>query len=290
MARAVILAAGREADLEPLTADIPAAMVPVLDRPVMAHTVGLLRRAGIEEIVAVLRRHPQVVRRHFGDELLYEIEPRPLGTAGTVLACRHHVADEPFLVVSGHVLTDVDVAVLLDAHRAGGALATTCIGRDGSAAGIHVLEPAALDHVPAGRAADWEDDVFPALGERIRAVDVRGYCLTLDSVARVREGAFDLLEGKVRLPVTGEQVAPGLTLGEGSSLDGIAMIEPPVWIGDDVQIGEHARLRGPLVIGHGATIGDGAQLRGSVILPGSTVPRETMLVGGVAGPSFYGRA
>jgi len=278
--RAVILAAGREGDLEPLTADIPAAMVPVLDRPVMAHTVGLLRRAGVEEIVAVLRRHPQAVRRHFGAELVYEIEPRPLGTAGTVLAVRHHLGAEPFLVLSGQMLTDLDVAALLDTHRAGGALATTWAGRD-----IHVLEPAVLDHVPADRAADWEADVFPALGERVRAVEVPGYSLALDSVARVREGAFDLLEGRVRLPVTGEEVAPGLMLGEGSSLDGIAMIEPPVWIGDDVQIGEHAHLKGPLVIGHGATIGDGAQLRGSVILPESTVPRETMLVGGVAGPS-----
>ena len=56
----------------------------------------------------------------------------------------------------------------------------------------------------------------------------------------------------------------------------------------------HVRNRAlpiPLVIGHGATIGDGAQLRGSVILPESTVPRETLLVGGVAGPSrTQGRA
>jgi mannose-1-phosphate guanylyltransferase/mannose-1-phosphate guanylyltransferase/phosphomannomutase len=281
--QAVILAAGREADLEPLTADIPAAMVPVLDRPVMAHTVGLLRRHGVERIVAVLRRHPQAVRRHFGDELTYEIEPRPLGTAGTVLACRHHLGDEPFLVVSGQVLTDLDVAGLLEAHRAAGALVTSCLGTDGRPAGVYVLEPAVLEHVPAGRAADFEADVFPALGDRVRVLEAPGYCLVLDSVARVRQGAFDLLEGRVRLPVSGEQVAPGLTLGEGSSLDGIAMIEPPVWIGDDVQIGEHARLRGPLVVGHGATIGDGAQLRGSVILPGSTVPRESILVDGVAG-------
>jgi len=53
--------------------------------------------------------------------------------------------------------------------------------------------------------------------------------------------------------------------------------------GAGVEIGEHARLQGPLVIGDGAAIGDGAQLRASVIFPGSAVPRETILIGAIAG-------
>ena len=92
-----------------------------------------------------------------------------------------------------------------------------------------------------------------------------------------------MIEGRLNLPVDGEELDEGLTLGEGSSLDGVAMVEPPVWIGADVEIGEHAGLQGPLVIGDGAAIGDGAQLRASVIFPGSTVPRETILIGAIAG-------
>ena len=87
----------------------------------------------------------------------------------------------------------------------------------------------------------------------------------------------------LELPVDGTVLDEGLTLGEGSSLDGVAMVEPPVWIGADVEIGVHARLQGPLVVGDGATIGDGAQLRASVIFPGSSVPRETILIGAIAG-------
>ena len=52
--------------------------------------------------------------------------------------------------------------------------------------------------------------------------------------------------GRVELPVDGDEIDDGLTLGEGSSLDGITLVEPPVWIGADVQIGEHARLQGPV--------------------------------------------
>ena len=99
----------------------------------------------------------------------------------------------------------------------------------------------------------------------------------------LRRAAFDLLAGRLELPVTGEMIDEGLTLGEGTSLDGIAMIEPPVWMGVDVQLGEHVHLEGPLVIGDGATIGDGAQIRASVVLPGSEVPRETVLIEAIAG-------
>jgi NDP-sugar pyrophosphorylase family protein len=109
------------------------------------------------------------------------------------------------------------------------------------------------------------------------------YWLDLDSPDRLRRGTFDLMMGRLSLPVEGDEIDHGLTLGEGSSLDGIALVEPPVWIGADVQIGEHARLQGPVAIGDGATIGDGAQLRASVILPGSSVPRETILIGAIAG-------
>lgn len=243
--RAVILAADRGAGLDPLTAEIPAAMVPVLDRPVMAHTVGVLRRHGIEDVVAVVGHQPEAVRRYFGSGVGY-VTDIPHGAA---------------LVVEGHVLTDLDVTAVLDAHAASGARETVCV-KDGAPCGIRVVGTE---------------------GGGVRHHEVDCYCLALETPQLLRRGAFDLLEGRVELPVAGEEVAAGLTLGDGSSLDGIAMIEPPVWIGCDVEIGEHAVLRGPLVIGDEAAIGDGAQLRGSVILPGSTVPRETILVDGVAG-------
>ena len=246
MMRAVILAADRGAGLDPLTAEIPAAMVPVLDRPVMAHTVGVLRRHGIEDVVVVVGHQPEAVRRYFGAGLGYVTD----------------VPNGPSLIVDGHVLTDLDVTALIAAHAESGARETVCV-KDGAECGIRVVGTEGSGGV--------------------RHYEVDCYCLALESPQLLRRGAFDLLEGRVDLPVSGDEVAAGLTLGEGSSLDGIAMIEPPVWIGADVEIGEHAVLRGPLVVGDAAAIGDGAQLRGSVILPGSTVPRETILVDGVAG-------
>ena len=49
--KAVIMAGGQGSRLRPLTNNRPKPMVPLVDRPVMAHTVGLLKRHGLDEIV-----------------------------------------------------------------------------------------------------------------------------------------------------------------------------------------------------------------------------------------------
>src|SRR4051812_40299663 len=127
--RAVLVAGGSGAGLSPLTGEIPAAMVPVLDRPLLGHTVELLWRQGIDEIAVILGRHGDIVARHFGPALDYRRDDRPLGAAGAVASCRGLIGDEPFLAIAGGALTDLDVAPLLERHRAAGALATLCVKR-----------------------------------------------------------------------------------------------------------------------------------------------------------------
>jgi mannose-1-phosphate guanylyltransferase len=57
----------------------------------------------------------------------------------------------------------------------------------------------------------------------------------------------------------------------------------PVWIGDDVELGAEVRLQGPVVLGDGARIGDRAQLRETIVLPGTRVDAEAILIGAIAG-------
>src|SRR3954454_5360538 len=102
-------------------------MIPLLDRPVLAHTLGLLRRDGVGQVLAVLGRDAKVVTDFFADELDYRFASRPLGTAGAVAACADALGEEPFVVLSGAVLADLDVRRLMDAHRASGAVATVCV-------------------------------------------------------------------------------------------------------------------------------------------------------------------
>ena len=49
--QAVILAGGRGSRLGALANEVPKALVPVAGRPLLAHSLSLLRRHGVEEVV-----------------------------------------------------------------------------------------------------------------------------------------------------------------------------------------------------------------------------------------------
>ncbi len=85
--RAMLLAAGLGTRLRPLTYELPKPMVPVLDRPVMAHILDLLDTNGFDEVIANLHYFPDTIRDYFGDRLSYRYEEELLGTAGGVRNC-----------------------------------------------------------------------------------------------------------------------------------------------------------------------------------------------------------
>ena len=107
----------------------------------------------------------------------------------------------------------------------------------------------------------------------------------VEEVLELREGddVVEALAGLLAVTVPGTRVAEGLTVGEGSSIDGVESLEGPVWIGRDVAIGAGARLTGPLAIGDGARVGAGAALRESIVFPGGEVAPRALLIGAIAG-------
>jgi mannose-1-phosphate guanylyltransferase len=82
--KAMVLAAGLGTRLKPITFEIPKPMVPVLDRPVMAHIVNLLEKQGFDDLIANLHYFPNSIKNYFGDTLTYSYEKELLGTAGGV--------------------------------------------------------------------------------------------------------------------------------------------------------------------------------------------------------------
>ena len=121
--KAMVLAAGLGTRLRPLTYEITKPMVPVLDRPVMEHILDLLSRHGFDEVIANLHYFPETIREHFGERISYRFEEELLGTAGGVRACAEFFGDEPFLVISGDALTDIDLSALAARHRESGGVA-----------------------------------------------------------------------------------------------------------------------------------------------------------------------
>ena len=318
--RAMVLAAGLGTRLRPLTYEITKPMVPVLDRPVMAHILDLLDRHGFEQVIANLHYFPETIREHFGDRLEYRYEPELLGTAGGVRACADFFGDQPFLVISGDALTDIDLGSFLASHRASGGIATLAVKRvadtrefgvvlhdregritgfqekpspeealsDLGNCGIYIFDPRVFDYFPERPFVDWAQDVFPALLENdvpFHIHEIDEYWNDVGSLGELRQGTFDALEGKLRLEMAGEEVRPGVILAGDQSLPEDIEVEGPVWIGHDVSIGVGVRLMGPVVLGDGARVGARAQLRESIVFPGTEVADESILIGAIAGHS-----
>jgi mannose-1-phosphate guanylyltransferase/mannose-1-phosphate guanylyltransferase/phosphomannomutase len=314
----MVLAAGLGTRLRPLTYEITKPMVPVLDRPVMAHILDLLDRHGFAEVIANLHYFPDSIREHFGERLEYHYEQELLGTAGGVRACRQFFGDQAFLIISGDALTDIDLSAFLARHRAAGGIATLAVkqvsdtreygvvlhdseGRitgfqekpepdealsDLGNCGIYIFEPAIFDYFPERPFADWAQDVFPALLANdvpFHIHEIHDYWNDVGSLAELRQGTFDALRGELHLQVAGREVRPGVTLAGEQALPEDLEVDGQTWIGHDVHIGAGVRLMGPLVLGDGTSVGDGAQLRESIVFPGTDVAPGSIMIGAIAG-------
>jgi mannose-1-phosphate guanylyltransferase len=316
--RAMVLAAGLGTRLRPLTYEITKPMVPVLDRPVMAHILDLLDRHGFDRVIANLHYFPESIERYFGERMSYRFEQELLGTAGGVRACSDFFGSEPFLVISGDALTDIDLSAFVARHRQAGGIATLAVkkvsdtreygvvlhdreGRitgfqekprpeealsDLGNCGIYIFEPEIFDYFPDRPFVDWAKDVFPILLEHdvpFHIHELREYWNDVGSLAELRAGTFDALRGELHLQVDGREVSPGVIVAGETLLSDSVEVDGPVWIGRDAQIGDGARLMGPVVVGDGARVGERAQLRDSIVFPGTHVADGAIVIGAISG-------
>src|SRR5438067_9335291 len=131
--KAVIMAGGQGTRLRPLTSNQPKPMLPIVNKPIMAHIVDLLRTHEFTEQIATVQFLSSVIRSYFGNgedlgvQLTYATEETPLGTAGSVKNAEDELRDETFIVISGDALTDIDLTELVRFHREKGAVATLCL-------------------------------------------------------------------------------------------------------------------------------------------------------------------
>lgn len=293
-------------------------MVPMLDRPVLAHIVDLLHHHGVDRIVANLHYFPDTIRGYFGDELTYVEEAELLGTAGGVRNAREFFGDSPFLVISGDALTDLDIPAVVERHRQHGGIATLCVtkveqtseygvvlhdsdGRitgfqekphpdealsDLANCGIYVFSPEIFDYFPPEPFVDFAHDVFPRLLENdvpffIHELD--GYWNDVGSLDELRNGTFDALSGRLKLPSLPDAGPEAVVVDPSSSLAAAELVEGPLWVGRNVTVEPGVRLQGPLVLGDNVVVGEGAAIKRSIVLPGTEIRPNTILIEAITG-------
>lgn len=289
--KAIIMAGGEGSRLRPLTCNRPKPMVPVVNRPIMAYCIDLLRDHGIKEIGVTLRYLPEAIQEYFGSgrdygvHLRYFIEDSPLGTAGSVKNASSFL-DQTFIVVSGDALTDINLSEAVAFHKKKGAIATIVLTRvdcpleygvvvtgesghirrflekpgwgevfsDTVNTGIYVLEPEALGFFETGGEFDFSKDLFPLLLRENKALYgavIGGYWCDVGGLEAYLQAHQDVLSGKVKINLPGTEVAA-----------------PGAWVEDGAVVDPAAVLEGPLVVGADTLVGPGAHL-GSFTVIGS---------------------
>ena len=298
--KAVVLVGGQGTRLRPLTETLKKELLPLVDRPILHHTLDRLVRYGVDEVVlssSYLEEafRPFVEERRGSPTLTWITEPEPLDTAGAILNALHHVGGEAFFAMNGDIVTDLDLAAMLAFHRRSEADATIALHRADDArdfglvtttpdgrvlefrekpreiapgninAGTYLLEPGTFDGYARGEAISIEKVVFPELiasGRPVFGFLSPAYWMDLGTPEKYRQAQFDALEGR---------------------LQGLRYPAPYVGPGAEVDLRSH--LGRWVVLGAGARVGPDAEVDESVVLPGARVGAGARVFASILGPN-----
>jgi mannose-1-phosphate guanylyltransferase/phosphomannomutase len=322
--KAVLMAGGEGTRLRPMTANQPKPLLPVVNKPIMEHVLLLLRKHGFTETVVTVQFLATLIRNYFGDgeelgmKLDYVAEEVPLGTAGSVKNAEEYLRGEPFLVISGDALTDIDLTDMVRFHKESGAKVTIALKRvpnplefgiiivddqgriqrflekptwgqvfsDTVNTGIYIMEPEVLERVAPGEVVDWSGDVFPELlaeGEPLYGYIADGYWEDVGTHESYLSAQADVLSGKVDVEIDGFEVSPGVWVGEGARVDSRAILKGPLFIGDYAKVEAGAELREFTVVGSNAVVRSEAFCHRTVLHDNVFVGRGANLRGAVIG-------
>jgi mannose-1-phosphate guanylyltransferase/phosphomannomutase len=199
--KAVVMAGGFGTRIQPLTNSRPKPMLPIINKPMMEHTMMTLKDLGIKEFIVLLYFKPEVIKEYFGDgsefgiKITYVVPDDDYGTAGAVKLAQEYIGDENFIVISGDLITDFDFKKIFDYHSSKDSKLTITLtsvenplefgvvianeeGKiekflekpswgevfsDTINTGIYIIEPEILDFIPKNENFDFSKDLFPKL-------------------------------------------------------------------------------------------------------------------------------
>ena len=295
--RAMVLAAGLGTRLRPITYALPKPMVPVLNRPVMEHSVRLLAQHGFSEAIANLHWFPETIQGHFGDgsafgvELTYSHEEQLLGTAGGVRNVADYLGDS-FLIVAGDALTDLDFAAMRQFHESHDGLVTLATkrvsntdeygvviaGEDGRVHGFQEKPD------PAEALSDLANtciymfrrevfDYFPEPGASVAAGadDPPGFAdWAMDVFPALLENDVPFYSHEIDAYWNDIGNLDELRQGNLDALLGVVAVEPGApEVADGIRSAsalEGVEVEGPALIGAGVELGAGARVQGPAIV------------------------
>lgn len=312
--KAMILAAGFGTRLLPLTQTVPKPMVPVLNRPLLEHTIELLRSFNITDIAVNVHHLPDQVIKPFGDgsqlgvNLHFFREENILGTAGGIKAAQGFLESGPFLVINSDIIVNIDLDRVFEFHRQKQSCLTLVVREDASPenyasieiqedgriahfvgasakatsgptrrvmfTGIQIMEPEIFSRIPAEQFCGTTQDIFPSMVQE--GLSVFGYLHD--------DYWIDMGTREQYLKVHKDALDGKTQLKSGPRgwLEGPAIV-PPVFAGDDCVIEPKAKVGPHVVLGNGCRVKANAVIKDSVLWDGVTVDSDCVVKQSILG-------
>lgn len=196
--KVVLMVGGLGKRLRPLTEDTPKPMLKVGNKPILQTIVEKFAEYGYVDIIMCVNYKSHIIQDYFGDgsefgvKIEYVLEKQRMGTAGA-LSLLNDNPTEPFFVMNGDLLTNINFEHLHDYHISQKSISTMCVREydlqvpygvvnieDSRIlsieekplhkffvnAGIYMLSPEVLDYIPKNQFFD-----MPELFEKLIKMD-----------------------------------------------------------------------------------------------------------------------
>ncbi|MHA1694128.1 MAG: sugar phosphate nucleotidyltransferase [Candidatus Helarchaeota archaeon] len=314
--KAVIMAGGKGTRLRPLTSNIPKPLVPIINSPMIVHTINLLKKHNFNEIFITISYLGKQIADLLGDgskygvSIKYFYEQRPMGTAGGIKQIEE--LDETFLVMSSDILTDINLTNFLKFHKSNGGIGTIALTRedvpvsygivitdertgqvkkflekpswaevfsDKINAGIYLMEPEILDYIGEGE-YDFSHQLFPDLlkkGKDLFGYIFNDYWLDIGDPDKYIKASHDILKRKLKIDIPGREIKKGVWIGEGSEIMDDTNIWGPVLIGKNTRIENDCFINRTSIIGDNVYIMKDNQIRRAIIWNGVSIGNSCKL-------------
>jgi mannose-1-phosphate guanylyltransferase len=293
--QAFVLAAGLGTRLRRLTEDLPKPLIPIFQKPLITFALDHLLAAGVESFVINTHRLPVLFERLFpgnsyaGRPLKLVNEPVLLETGGGIKNVERDLGIKPFILYSGDILTDADLAPLIDEHFRSGNDVTLGLRRNtGLGAGVVMRanrivaiskESNPKENFDYANISVWNPQIFG----RIPRDQKISFIPTL--IDWIRQG------GKIG----GLEVSDGNWFNIGSRKEYLDVhraiaaeqwnpphVTTPDWtrpVAKSAHTERSVQLRGCSVIGPDCRVGAGAILEDTILWPGSQIASRSKLHG-----------
>jgi len=211
--KVILMVGGLGTRLRPLTEKTPKPMLHVGKKPILQTIIENFASYGFINIVMCVNYKSDIIKDYFGNGkkfgvcISYISEKERMGTAGA-LSLLSDKPNEPFFVMNGDLLTNVNFEHLLEFHRFGNALATMCVREydfqvpygvvniDNERivsieekpickffvnAGIYILNPECIDYIPKDQFYDMPTlfETLISLNKETQSFPLREYWLDI---------------------------------------------------------------------------------------------------------------